>query len=238
MSNLKISGLVLVLAALIAATPSTAATIKNGKSACVTNISNVKNCRFTKPAKVTTKKTTNNNTGFFASLFGSPEPVAPPKKRVVSTSKKKVIEQQPIPKNVVVSPAGSVYTEAKRYVGLSERTHTKSIQNLTGVNPRRTPWCAAFVNAILNKMGYKGTNSLTAASFSSYGTRVYKPAKGDIVVVRTRSTASGKHVGIFVEYKIINGRKMVGVLGGNQNNMVKVTYYSAGNILTIRRPTT
>ena len=213
MSNLKISGLVLLLAAFLASDTGITATIRNGT--CVTNISNVKNCRYTKPATHTTKKITTNTKILAENSF---------------ITRRTQSKQQ-----VVVSPASAVYTEASRFIGLTERKNATSLQNLTGVNPRRIPWCAAFVNAILNRKGYEGTNSLTAASFKSYGVKVVTPHKGDIVVLRNRR---GNHVGIFVEYKVINGRKMVGVLGGNQNNMVKVTYYSARSIVTIRRPIT
>ena len=214
MSNLKISGLVLLLAAFLASDNGNTATIRNGT--CVTNISNVKNCRYTKPATHTTKNNTTNTKNFAVVTY----------KAKGTHSKEQVM---------IVSPAGSVYADASQFIGLTEKKNATSLQHLTGVNPRRIPWCAAFVNAILNRKGYQGTESLTAASFKSYGAKVTTPHKGDIVVLRN---SRGNHVGIFVEYKVINGRKMVGVLGGNQNNMVKVTYYSARSIVTIRRPIT
>lgn len=127
-------------------------------------------------------------------------------------------------------PVGSgVIAEASRYSGLSEQTNTHTLQQLMGVNPRKTKWCAAFINAVLNNRGYKTSGGLTAASFRTYGVGVITPQKGDIIVLRG-------HVGFFVEYKVINGRKHVGVLGGNQSNRVQISYYPVGRIIAIRRP--
>ena len=39
--------------------------------------------------------------------------------------------------------------EARRYVGLNEYDDRREIKNLVGVDPVRTEWCAAFVNAVL-----------------------------------------------------------------------------------------
>jgi uncharacterized protein (TIGR02594 family) len=215
MSNLKIRGLSLVLFGILFIFSTDAfATIREEKAATcyITNIQHTQNCR-NKKLITHTKKTVS-------------------KKVVV---KKVVIEPASITTSVP-SPKPSLYAEAARYVGFTERKNTQSLATLTGVNPRRTPWCAAFVNAILNKKGYRTTGSNLANSFSSYGIKVTVASKGDIVLVRSRNSSSGKHVGIFYEYKVINGVKHVGVLGGNQSNMVKVTYYPARIIISVRRP--
>lgn len=131
---------------------------------------------------------------------------------------------------IFITPANaSVYVTAKEYIGLNERKHTTSIQNITKVNPRKVPWCAAFLNAILKKSGKKTTGSLSAASFRNYGYRVIKPITGDIVVMKN-------HVGIFVGFIIRNGKKFVAVLGGNQSNSVKISYYPITKVITFRRP--
>lgn len=221
MSNLKISGLALVLLSLffVYGTEATA-TIREGITATcyTTNIQHTNKCRD-KRLITHTKKTSTHKLSILEALgFTNNEPVA--KKKIVSTP----------------SPKQAVYAEAARYVGFTERRNTESLTMLTGVNPRRTPWCAAFVNAILNRKGYRGTDSHTANSFRNYGMKVLNPAKGDIVVIRSRVSPSGVHVGLFSEYKIIDGVKYIGVLGGNQDNMVKVTYYPARSVITIRRP--
>lgn len=124
-----------------------------------------------------------------------------------------------------------LYAYASNYEGLTERTHTRQLQALTGVNPRVTPWCAAFINAILKKKGYKTTGSNTAISFRHYGVKTNTPEVGDIVVL---SRKGGGHVGFFVGFKTIKGVKHVGILGGNQSNRVKVSYYPIKRVLSYR----
>jgi uncharacterized protein (TIGR02594 family) len=117
---------------------------------------------------------------------------------------------------------------AKTYQGLHEGKHSGSLSRLLKVNPRKTPWCAAFANAVLKKSGKKGSGSLAAKSFFSWGTRVTSPRQGDVVIIKTKR---GYHVGFYV------GRKgnQVLVIGGNQSNSVKVTAYSARSVAQYRR---
>lgn len=122
-----------------------------------------------------------------------------------------------------------IYEDASSYEGLDENTNRKSIRKLVGVDPVEVPWCAAFVNAILERQGFLGTNDNGVDSFRHYGEKVIDPEVGDIVVFRS-------HVGIFVEYKQMNRTLYIGVLGGNQSNSVKVSYFPVKKILTIRRP--
>lgn len=126
-----------------------------------------------------------------------------------------------------------LFSYASNYEGLTERKHTKQIQALTGVNPRVTPWCAAFINGILKKKGYKTTGSNTAISFRHYGARTNNPEIGDIVVLTRKG---GNHVGFFAGFKMINGVKHVGILGGNQSNRVKVSYFPVKRVLSYRTP--
>lgn len=146
--------------------------------------------------------------------------------------KKKVYvnEQQPkIEKRLISRLNKGVYTNAAQFVGLSERGNTKTLQHLTGVNPRRTPWCAAFLNGVLKRSGHKTTGSNLAASFRNYGKAVRQPAVGDIVVLNG-------HVGIFAGHVNRNGKRYVAVLGGNQSNRVKISYYPAKRVVAYRRP--
>lgn len=130
---------------------------------------------------------------------------------------------------LATSAEASIYADASRFVGMHERKHTNSLQKLTKVNPKKTPWCAAFVNGILKRNGKKTTNSNAAASFRNYGKKVTKPVKGDIVVFKG-------HVGIFVGFVTKNGKRYVAVLGGNQSNRVQVSYYPAKRVVSYRRP--
>lgn len=121
-----------------------------------------------------------------------------------------------------------VHKEASRFIGLHEKIHNNILKPLMNVNPVRTPWCAAFVNAILEKTGFKGSGSLQARSFTNYGVKTNDPQKGDIVVMRT-------HVGFFEGYTYRNGKKYVIVLGGNQNNRVQISEYPASKVIAYRK---
>ena len=123
----------------------------------------------------------------------------------------------------------TLYDEAKKYIGLSEKGNTVVLQNLTKVNPKRTPWCAAFVNGILRRQGHAPNNSNVAYNFRKYGIGVTNPKKGDIVVFRS-------HVGIFVGFVKRNGKIYVAVLGGNQSNRVKISYFRESKVIAYRRP--
>jgi uncharacterized protein (TIGR02594 family) len=85
-----------------------------------------------------------------------------------------------------------------------------------------TPWCAAFVGAMLKRCGYPTTGSLAARSYLKYGRKLTKPEPGCIVVFWRGSPSSWEgHVAFFVKDEGANVR----VLGGNQSNAVTETTY-------------
>jgi len=120
-----------------------------------------------------------------------------------------------------------IVKEAERLVGLHERKDRSTLQSMFNIDPAKIPWCAAFVNTVLEKAGLRGSGSLHAMSFADYGKRTNNPKQGDIVVMRS-------HVGFFDGYEYVNGTKYVRVLGGNQNNMVTKTYYLASRVVSYR----
>lgn len=122
----------------------------------------------------------------------------------------------------------------EKYWGLNENEHTAELKDLMGINPKETPWCAAFVNSILKESGYTGTNSNLARSFLKYGEKVSEPKIGDIVVFPREISWQG-HVGFYYGNKEINGELYYLILGGNQNNEVNITPYKASTALGIRR---
>ena len=132
--------------------------------------------------------------------------------------------------NVEQAQAGA-YSVAKRFIGLHERTHTAKLRQYVGVNPRSTPWCGAFVGAVVKKTGKAipaGHNR--AVSWRKWGKPVAlnKARKGDVVVVRTKY---GNHVGFYAGQE--KGRVLL--LGGNQSNQVKISRYSLKSVQSIRR---
>jgi len=121
-----------------------------------------------------------------------------------------------------------IHSVASQYVGLHERTNRNTLKAVINLDPSRTPWCAAFVNAILHTTGIQGTGSNHARSFLRYGVAKNAPRKGDIVVV-------GRHVGFYEGHVTRNGRTYVAVLGGNQKNRVQTSYFLASKVSSYRR---
>jgi uncharacterized protein (TIGR02594 family) len=75
----------------------------------------------------------------------------------------------------------ALVAEARKYIG-------------TNPTDRRRLWCARFMNYVLAKVGYQGTNSDAAKSFAEYGKRISEPQVGAIAVL-TRGR-NGGHVGV------------------------------------------
>ncbi len=131
---------------------------------------------------------------------------------------------------------------ASAYLGLSEErdmdniTLSRFIRSTAGIdiNPAKTAWCAAFVDAILHASNQGGgTGKLNARSYLNWGVPVDEPRRGDVVVF-SRGDPNGwqGHVGFFEGYDE-NGN--IRVLGGNQGNSVSVTSYSPERLLGFRR---
>jgi uncharacterized protein (TIGR02594 family) len=130
---------------------------------------------------------------------------------------------------------------ARRYQGTHEVPGPKSNPVILGWAKRlggfiasyyrddAIPWCALFVNAVLNEAGLKGTGSLAARSFEAWGERLAGPAPGAVLVfVR----AGGGHVGFYVGESADAYR----VLGGNQSDTVNETWVAKARLTAIRWP--
>jgi len=131
---------------------------------------------------------------------------------------------------------------AQPYIGLQERQDRTQLRELVGVDPVRTEWCAAFVNAILEKDNIPGSDTvseypLTARSFLQWGNRIDKTdiKRGDIVVFPRGNQGWQGHVGFYVETQVHNGIEYWVILGGNQQNQVRYDLYSPRKALGIRR---
>jgi len=95
-----------------------------------------------------------------------------------------------------------------------------------------TPWCAAFLNAMLKRCGLPTTGSLAARSFLTWGVPTVSPQLGDVVVL-WRGTKDGPfgHVGfVTAVYK-----NWVYVLGGNEANKVEIAPFDTAHVLQYRR---
>jgi len=102
-----------------------------------------------------------------------------------------------------------------------------------GVKDDETAWCAAFVGAMINRSGGKGTGALNARSYLDWGVPVArKDAKpGDVVIFKRGNSSWQGHVAFFVQDR---GAR-IDVLGGNQSDAVNVKGYPASSLLGIRR---
>ncbi len=109
--------------------------------------------------------------------------------------------------------AGSdIIAEARRWLGGGNPTH------------RRSLWCAAFMNYVLERTGHRGTGSDLARSFASYGRRVSGPQVGAIAVMSRRG---GGHVGV------VSGIDSSGnpiIISGNNGNRVREAAYHGARI--------
>jgi len=111
-----------------------------------------------------------------------------------------------------------VVAEARRYLG-------------TNPTKRRSLWCGAFMNLVLERTGHKRGPSDLAKSFASYGQRIPGPQVGALAVMsRGRS---GGHVGVVSG---IDPSGNVIVVSGNHNNTVAESVYPRRRILAYVMP--
>ena len=99
-----------------------------------------------------------------------------------------------------------------------------------GIKDDKTPWCAAFVGAMLERAGIRSTRFESAKSYLKWGVMLARPVVG-CVVVFTR--AGGGHVG-FVVGRDISGNLLV--LGGNQSDAVNIKVFPLTRVTGYRWP--
>lgn len=100
-----------------------------------------------------------------------------------------------------------------------------------------SPWCSSFVNWVLKKARYEGTNSAWSHSWKTWGDGIAKPALGCIAFIdwgKVDAAKSGKgHVG-FVVGRTAKGR--IVLLGGNQSDKVRYTAFKTSVVDSYRVP--
>lgn len=129
--------------------------------------------------------------------------------------------------------------EAKKHIGLKEikgsahNSHIimfwKAIKR-GGIKDDETPWCAAFVGAMLESVGIISSRYESAKSYEKWGIKLDDPVYG-CVVVFTRD--GGGHVG-FVVGQDKSGNLLV--LGGNQGDAVNVKAFKRDRVTSYRWP--
>jgi uncharacterized protein (TIGR02594 family) len=137
--------------------------------------------------------------------------------------------------------SGTVLLNSIAHLNSNERSDRAELTEFMDVDPVRTEWCAAFMNAVLEKSNIPSLNTighkypLTARGFLDWGTEVEYPLPGDLVIFPRGNQGWQGHVGIFLEVRIINDKKYFMILGGNQDNSVSIKPYLASSAISIRR---
>ena len=145
------------------------------------------------------------------------------------------------PVKPITVKTGNPAIRAYSYIHYTERTHRAELRELTGVDPVRTEWCAAFVNAVLEESNMQSNNDhkypYTARAFLDWGQPVSKDDihSGDVVVFPRGNSSWQGHVGFYLATREINGVEYYLILGGNQSNKVSIKAYRASKALGIRR---
>lgn len=129
--------------------------------------------------------------------------------------------------------------EAEKLIGLREikgSQHSPEIVQMWkdikrgGIKDDETPWCAAFVGAMLERSGVKSSRFESAKSYLDWGQLLTSPVPGCVVVF---SRDGGGHVG-FVIGMDKNGNLLV--LGGNQADEVNVKAFPLNRVTGYRYP--
>lgn len=129
--------------------------------------------------------------------------------------------------------------EASAFIGLREIKGPQNAAEILkfwkdikrgGIKDDETPWCAAFVGAMLERSGVQSTRFESARSYEAWGVKLAQPVRGCVVVF---SREGGGHVGFVV------GQDKAGnllVLGGNQSDQVNVRAFPRSRATAYRWP--
>lgn len=92
------------------------------------------------------------------------------------------------------------------------------------------PWCSAFVNFIVQKSDYVGTDSALARSWEHWGNELDRPVPGCVVVLSRGSNPKFGHVGFY----LYETKKNIVLLGGNQGDAVSIGSYLKSRLICYR----
>lgn len=126
----------------------------------------------------------------------------------------------------------------KEIVGVEDNPRVIEYHSTTSLHADtdEVPWCSSFVNWCITQAGLKGTNSAAARSWLKWGHKVEKPTLGCLVVMSRGNSPTSGHVGFFIES--VNHDKHINIIGGNQDNMVKLQTFPVDRVLAYIIPKT
>lgn len=113
---------------------------------------------------------------------------------------------------------------ARKYIGVHEgngivnnpvvmKFFVEAAPKTRVTNDHATPWCAAYIGAVLHEAGLPHTGTLWALDYAQYGKRLAQPVVG---AIGTKKRAGGGHVFFVVGFD----KSSVFALGGNQDDKV------------------
>lgn len=153
--------------------------------------------------------------------------------------------------NLVLNITAPWYDIAKAELGVRENgkvnKHNDRIieyhaTTTLGAKTDEIPWCSSFVNWVITKSLYKGTNNALAKSWLKWGVKVAAPVQGDIVIIKKKQKSSDKSTGTSTGYHVAffdsKSTTHVRLLGGNQRDSVKYLTFNLSRyeIKGYRRP--
>jgi len=104
------------------------------------------------------------------------------------------------------------------------------LDNPEMLDDSKTAWCSAWMNKKIQDAGGKGTRSSAARSWLRWGQEVKEPKVGDIVIFKRGNSSWQGHVAFYLSMD----EDYIRVLGGNQHNTVKISYYPKKDLLGFR----
>ncbi len=104
--------------------------------------------------------------------------------------------------------------------------------NHPGVEKDETPWCAAFIGAMLERADIKSTKSLMARSYLSWGQKQREERLGAIAVLKRGDNEVFGHVG----FVISSTNDQIQILSGNQSNKVSIANFRKDQLIDLRWP--
>jgi uncharacterized protein (TIGR02594 family) len=107
-------------------------------------------------------------------------------------------------------------------------------QTACSFNPRdeEVPWCSSFANWVMKQANIRGSGEASARSWLNWGKKLDQPRRGAITVLSRPGAPTNGHVAFYLGEE--NGK--LKLLGGNQENQVKVSFYPKERLLSYRWP--
>jgi uncharacterized protein (TIGR02594 family) len=122
----------------------------------------------------------------------------------------------------------------KEVVGAGDNPRIEEYQSADSLNASddEVPWCSSFVNWAMKQAGVPRTKSAAARSWLTWGRKIDRPVRGCVTIFTRPGHPGSGHVALFVSHE----GSTIRVLGGNQENQVKISHYKAERLLGFRMP--